>query len=75
MRAMSEERRQKIFTVYRMNSEDKTKEPIGQIVERRKSMRRDNKIGLLQLARERFSSGADELVYIGTCDDWSKAGI
>jgi len=71
---MSEEKQQRVFTVYRMNFEKKTKEPIGQIVERRKSMRSNNRIGLLHLAREKFSSGVNESVCIGTCDDLSEMG-
>jgi hypothetical protein len=69
---MSEEKDQKVFTVYRVNFEDRTKEPIGQIVERRKSSRLNNHIGLLQLARKQFSSCTDEAVRIGVYDDWSE---
>ena len=67
---MSEEKRQKVFTVYRMSG-DKTKVPIGHIVERRKSLRHNNRIGLLQLARKKFTSLANETIFIGVCDEWS----
>ncbi len=60
---------EKIFTVYRMNYEHSTKEPIGKIVERRKSSRHNNHIGLLQLARKQFSSSTDEALRIGVFDD------
>jgi len=60
---------EKIFTVYRVNYEQSTKEPIGKIVERRKSSRHNNQIGLLQLARQRFSSTTDEALHIGVFDD------
>ena len=70
--AMSEESPQKVFTVYRMNFEDKKKEPVGQIIERRKSSRLNNRIGLLRLARQKFSFGEDEAICIGMCDDWSE---
>jgi len=66
---MSEEKALKVFTVYRMNFEKCTKEPIGEIVERRKSNRQNNRIGLLQLARKRFSSCTDEAVRIGVFED------
>ena len=62
---MSDERNERVFTVYRMNFEERTQEPIGQIVERRKSTRLNNHIGLLQLARKQFSSTTDEAVRIG----------
>lgn len=68
---MSEEKNERVFTVYRMNFEERTKEPIGQIVERRKSTRQNNHIGLLQLARKQFSSTTDEAVRIGVYDDWN----
>ncbi|MBP2684225.1 MAG: hypothetical protein H6Q79_2264 [Deltaproteobacteria bacterium] len=68
---MSEEKNERVFTVYRMNFEESTKEPIGQIVERRKSTRQNNHIGLLQLARKQFSSTTDEAVRIGVYDDWN----
>jgi hypothetical protein len=66
---MSKERTERVFTVYRMNFEMRTKEPIGQIVERRKSTRINNHIGLLQLARKRFSTSTDEAVRIGVYDE------
>ena len=66
---MNDEMTGKIFTVYRMNFEKSTKEPIGKIVERRKSSRLTNQIGLLQLARKQFSSSTDEALRIGVSDD------
>jgi len=66
---MSDERNERVFTVYRMNFEQRTQEPIGQIVERRKSTRLNNHIGLLQLARKQFSSTTDEAVRIGVFED------
>jgi hypothetical protein len=65
---MSDEKSVRVFTVYRMNLEQSTKEPIGEIVERRKSIRHNNFIGLLQLARKRFSSSTDDAVRIGVSD-------
>jgi len=62
--------RQRVFTVYRMNPEDKTREPIGRIIERRKSERFCNRFGLLQLARKEYSHIVDEMVCIGLHDDW-----
>jgi len=66
---MNEEGR-RVFTVYRMNPEDKTRAPIGRIIERRKSERLCNRVGLLQLARKEFSHDMDEMVCIGLHDDW-----
>jgi hypothetical protein len=66
---MSDGQPLKVFTVYRMNFEQRTREPIGEIVERRKSTRLNNHIGLLQLARKRFSSCTDEAVRIGVFED------
>jgi hypothetical protein len=60
---------EKIFTVYRLNYEQCTKEPLGKIVERRKSSRHNNYIGLLQLARKKFSTNTDEALHIGVFDD------
>jgi len=60
--------KRKVFTVYRMDFEQRTKEPIGEIVERRKSTRHNNYIGLLQLARRQFSSSTEEAVRIGVYD-------
>ncbi len=75
MRIMSENRNDKVFTVYRMNFEQRTQEPIGEIVERRKSTRLNNHIGLLQLARKRFSSCTDEAVRIGVFSEPPEGGL
>jgi hypothetical protein len=66
---MSEKGNEKVFMVYRMNFEQRTQEPIGEIVERRKSTRLNNRIGLLQLARKQFSSCTDEAVRIGVFEE------
>jgi len=49
-------------TVYRVDYVRKTKVPIGQVVERRRSDRGDNLIGLLRLARKSFSSSPQEAI-------------
>jgi|AP12_2_1047962.scaffolds.fasta_scaffold285187_1 hypothetical protein len=59
----------KIFTVYYIDYEQRTREPIGKIVERRKSSRENNRIGLLQLARRQFCSSTDEALHIGVFDE------
>jgi hypothetical protein len=59
----------KVFTVYRVDYERRTREPIGEIVERRKSSRHDNRVGLLQVARRQFSSSTDEALRIRVFDD------
>ena len=66
---MGDDKTEKVFTVYRVDYEQKTREPIGKIVERRKSSRQNNQIGLLQLARRQFSSSTDEALRIGVFDD------
>ncbi|MEW6721129.1 MAG: hypothetical protein AB1346_11825 [Thermodesulfobacteriota bacterium] len=65
---MNDEKPGRVFTVYRMDFEQRTQEPIGEILERRKSMRQNNHFGLLQLARKLFSTSADEAVRIGVAD-------
>jgi hypothetical protein len=60
---------EKVFTVYRVDYEQMTREPIGEIVERRKSSRHNNRIGLLQVARRQFSSSTDEALRISVFDD------
>ena len=66
---MSEGRTDRVFTVYRFDYEHRTREPIGHVVERRKSARQNNFIGLLQLARRRYASSTDEALNIGVSDD------
>ncbi|GAB4370690.1 MAG: hypothetical protein Kow00128_17900 [Deltaproteobacteria bacterium] len=52
------------MTVYRVDYVRKTKVPIGRVVERRKTERGDNLIGLLRLARKTFSAGPQEAIQI-----------
>ncbi len=59
----------RVYTVYRLDHERMTREPIGEIVERRKSSRQANATGLLQLARRKFSSCTDEALHIGVLED------
>jgi len=66
---MADATERKVYTVYRIDFERETREPIGEIVERRKSSRVNNRLGLLQIARQRFSSSTDEALHIGVLDD------
>jgi len=49
----------KTVRVYMVDYVNKTKLPVGEIEERRKSNRPKNEIGLLHLARKRFASTPD----------------
>ncbi len=51
-------------TVYRVDYVRKTKVPIGSVLERRRTERGDNLIGLLRLARSSFSAGPQEAIQI-----------
>jgi|AP12_2_1047962.scaffolds.fasta_scaffold525780_2 hypothetical protein len=66
---MGDVKSDKVFTVYRVDHEQRIREPIGEIVERRKSSRHNNLLGLLQLARRQFSSGTEEALRISVFDD------
>ena len=57
-------RRMKQVTVYRVDYVKKTRVPIGHVVERRTKERGDNLIGLLRLARQRYSSSPQEALEI-----------
>lgn len=46
--------------VYRLDQETKTKIPLGVLVDRRKSDRGDNVIGMLRLARREFAESERE---------------
>ena len=70
VREVRREEAQRVFTVFRVNPENMTREPIGRIVERRKAERLCNRIGLLQLARKKFPFDMDEIC-IGLREDWS----
>lgn len=59
----------RVYTVYRVDYERSTREPIGEIVERRKSSRQNDRLGLLQMARRRFACTTDEALHIGVFDD------
>lgn len=45
--------------VYRTNGKSTVKEPLGILVERRKSERGENIVGMLRLARMEFAGAAD----------------
>jgi hypothetical protein len=46
--------------VYRLDQETKGKIPLGILVDRRKSDRGDNVIGMLRLARKEFAKSEEE---------------
>lgn len=54
----------KQVTVYRVDYVKKTKVPIGHVVERRTKERGDNLMGLLRLARKRYSRSPQEALHI-----------
>lgn len=54
----------KIVTVYDVDYVNKMKTPIGSMVERRKSDRGNNLLGLLKLARKRYASDPDKALRI-----------
>ncbi|MGE5190077.1 MAG: hypothetical protein ACM3NF_08485 [Gemmatimonadota bacterium] len=54
----------KRVTVYRVDYVKKTKIPIGHVVERRAKERGDNLLGLLRLARKRYSRSPQEALSI-----------
>lgn len=66
---MSEAGDERVFTVYRVDYVHRTRVPIGEILERRRSPRGNNAIGLLQLARRQYSASTDEALSIGIFDD------
>ena len=54
----------KNVTVYRVDYVRKMKVPIGLVVERRKTERGNNILGLLCMARKSFSSSPEEAFHI-----------
>ncbi len=46
--------------VYRLDEKTLSREPVGILVERRKSERGNNVVGLLRLAREQFAESEEE---------------
>ena len=61
---MNEGSDERAFTVYRVDYVHRTRVPIGRILERRRAPRRNDAIGLLQLARRQYSAGTDEALSI-----------
>ena len=51
-------------TVYRWDNVRNTKDPIGVVIEKRKTERGNNYLDLLRLARRRFSVQAGDAVHI-----------
>lgn len=51
-------------TVYRVDYVRKTKVPIGWVMERRRTVRSDNYLGLLRLARKVYALSPDDGFYI-----------
>lgn len=51
-------------TVYRVDYVRKTRVPIGHVLERRRKERGDNLLGLLRLARKRYSRSPQEALQI-----------
>lgn len=54
----------KSVTVYRIDYVNKTRVPIGTVVERRKKDRGDGLVGLLRIARKIYSSSALDSIQI-----------
>ncbi len=54
----------KSVTVYRIDYVRKTRVPIGTVVERRKTDRGDNLLGLLRIARKTYSNSAQDSIQI-----------
>ncbi|OGP81358.1 MAG: hypothetical protein A2Z13_06430 [Deltaproteobacteria bacterium RBG_16_64_85] len=55
-----ERRPLKTIMVYRMDIKNMRKEPIGILIERRKSERENNAVGMLRLARKKFAKTEEE---------------
>ena len=54
----------KPVSVYRVNYARKTRVLVGTVIERRKTERGDNMIGLLRLARKKFAASPEEAFFI-----------
>lgn len=60
----------KYLTVYRVDRENKTKVPVGTVVERRKRERGGNFVGLLRVARNVFVSSPGNALRIQADNLW-----
>jgi len=60
----------KRLTVYRVDRENRTKTPIGTVVERRKGERGSNLVGLLRTAREIFIASPGEQLQVQADNLW-----
>ncbi len=61
----------KNVTVYRVDYINRTRVPIGLVVERRAKDRGDNLLGLLRLAKKAYATTAEEAFHIAV--DWDEA--
>lgn len=60
----------KNLTVYRVDRKNRTKVPIGTVVERRKGERGSNLVGLLRTARAIFIPSPGELLQVEADNMW-----
>lgn len=53
------------YPVYRLDPTDQTVIRVGSIIERRRSRRSLNRVGLAKVAQKAFGAGAGDIIFIG----------